>query len=239
MLKKNKKFINVFVLALGITVLFTACKKNDKNIQQPDAAGMMAFNLAADQGNIGFRIGQNIFTQNPLAFGNYTANYRPIYTGNRRVESFSYSNGAILDTATANIENDKYYSSFLFGRNGTYKQVVVKDALDTLPFKENKAYVRMVNAYTESNFTPAIVYTLSDNSQIASLPIAYAAVSQFVEVPAGEIKVDAKFSDETKSSRTINFEANKIYTLLLLDNASLDPTANPEIKFIVNGFIKP
>ena len=242
MLKRKMKFRNAFMFMLSlvsISLVFTACKKNDKDIQQPDAAGLMAFNLAADQGNVGFRIGQNIFTQNPLAFGSFTANYQPVYTGTRSVEGFNYSNGSILDSTNANFINEKYYSTFLFGRNGTYKQVIVKDGLDTLPYVANKAYVRMVNAYTESSFIPSIVYSLNDGTEISNEPLSFTGISKFMEVPAGNIKIDIKSTIETKSTRNINFEANKIYTLLLLDNSNLNPLADPEIKFIVNGFIKP
>lgn len=241
MFKMNIKFRNVLFLMLllvSTSLLFTACNKNDKNIIPPDAAGIMGFNLAPDQNNVGFSISGNIFTQSPLGFGNYTATYRAIYTGSKSVQSFNYGSSALIDSARADFKKDKYYSTFLFGRNGNYDQVIVQDGIDSLPYTTNKAYVRMVNGYTLSNFTPFIVYTLSDSSQISNQRLVYKAVSEFMEVPAGEIKVEARAGTETKANRTINFEANKVYTLLLLDNANLDSLANPEIRFIVNGFIQ-
>ncbi len=241
MFKKNLVSSKGFLLTLSLIILsfvFTACNKNDDNIQQPDAAGIMGFNLAADQNATGFRIDGRIFTQNPLAFGNYTANYRAVYTGSRRLESFNYNSGALLDSARTTFQNDKYYSTFLFGRNNNYDQVIVEDALDTLAYQTNKAYVRMVNAYTLNNFIPTIVY-LQNNAELSNNRLAYKAITEFMQIPAGEIKVEARAGSEPKTSRTINFEANKVYTLLLLDNANMDTLANPEIKFIVNGIIEP
>lgn len=240
MLNLNFRKPQIFLLSiLSLSILFTACKKKDRDIQQPDAAGIMAFNLSPDQNAVGFKIEGRIFTQNPLAFGNYTATYRAIYTGNRTVQAFNYVNGVILDTAAANFENNKYYSSFLFGKNGTYKEVIVQDKIDSLPYSTNKAYVRMVNGYSLPNFTPSIRYTLNDSTEIYNQPLSYTTASSFLEVPAGEVNIEARSGAEVKSSRKINFEVNKVYTLLLIDNVSADSLANPEIKFIVNGFIQP
>lgn len=222
-----------------MTGLLASCNKNDDDIQNPDVAGIMAFNLAPDQHQVGFSITGNIFTQVPLDFGNYTVNYRPIYTGNRTISAFNYGNGELLDSANANFENEKYYSTFLFGRDSSYQQVILQDELDSLPFVANKAFVRMVNGYTNNGVTPNIRYSLSDSSEIYNQPLVYTGISSFKEVPVGELTLQAKTATEVISNRTVTIEANKIYTFLLLDAPSGNPMDNPEIKFIVNGIITP
>lgn len=101
-----------FVLA---TVLLAACSKfddDDKGDNTP-VAGLMAFNLAPDQGAVAIALSGNNLTNEPLAYTNYTGTYQRVFTGSRDVESYDYSSDSTLSKVNFNFEADKYYSLFV------------------------------------------------------------------------------------------------------------------------------
>ncbi|HYE56224.1 MAG TPA: DUF4397 domain-containing protein [Chitinophagaceae bacterium] len=209
-------------------VLFTSCMKNkDDNMNIP-AAGLMALNLAPDQQSVVVTLNGNLLTQTPLAFGSYNGGYQNIYTGERAIESYDYPSSSPLATTSYKFDEDKYYSVFVVGTSGKYRNVVSFDNFDSLSSISGKAYIRYINAITDS--------VNAQNVTVAGVTKAapYASVSQFVEVNPGEVNIAVNGAG-VDATRAITVEAKKVYTVLLTGVPGATDATRVQIRFISNG----
>ena len=236
----NKRSFNLISLTglLAITFLFSSCKKGlDNDVQTFPVAGLMAFNLIPDNGAVGFAISGNILTNYPLSFSNYTGGYQGVYVGNRTVTSYNYSSGAALASASQLFEDNAYYSVFALGANGKYRNIIVKDNLDSLPSTTGEAFVRYVNAIADTTIQP-LVNISSNGTNVFNNNAAFATVSDFKGITPGSISVKVNNESAINSSRTITVEKGKIYTVLLTGiPGQSDSTKAVQISFIQNGAV--
>lgn len=226
------------VLAIAAAgVLFTACLKNKDDNNSVPASGLMTFNLAPDQQSVVVTLDGNVLTQSPLAYTNYTGVYQPIYVGSRTIKAYAYPANNPLATASYTFAQDKYYSVFVVGKDSIYRNVVSVDNFDSLSATTGKAYVRYINAITDSVNLPAVTITAgSDN--VVSENAAYAAVSEFKAVTPGAVNVTVKNNNGVDASRSITVEQNKVYTILLIGKpGATDETTKVQVKFVSNGTI--
>jgi Domain of unknown function (DUF4397) len=232
----NKFPLRQLAIVTMMAVLFAACKK-DNDIPQPavPVAGLMAFNLAADQPTVGFALsGSNLGN---TALGYFTGAYLPVYTGSREVKSFDYNTGNTLALASGIFADSMYYSAFLIGANGNYRNVLVQDHLDSLPIAAGKAYVRYINAIADSAAMPSV--TISSGENTLTENAAYGNVSAFAPVNAGQVTVTVS-GDSIAATRAIALEENKVYTVLLAGiPGATDTSRAVQVKFITNGTITP
>jgi hypothetical protein len=187
----------------------------------------MGFNLVQGK-SVQIMIGGNVLPGSPLAFNNYTGTYLPIFPGNRTIESFDYSTGSSLATASDSFAVNKYYSVFVVGTTGSYRNVIVNDNFDSLT-TASQAYIRYINAINgPSNVSVTISGTGVNNSNAA-----FGSVSGFEAVTPGSTTITVSDGASVNVNRTITTEANTVYTVLLSSGAtSSDPA---QIKYIVNG----
>lgn len=217
-------------------VLFSAClKDNDGDNSQIPAAGLMAFNLAPDQQSLVIRLSGNSLTNSPLAYQSFTGVYQNIYTGNRSVGAFDYLASNPLVTTNHSFEQGKYYSLFVVGLDNKYKNVISTDNFDSLSASSGKAFVRYINAVTDSVNTANVTIT-SGGASVVNDNAAYATVSEFKEVAPGEITIAVKSNNGVDVNRTISVEAKKVYTILLSGvPGETDEKSKVQIKFVTNG----
>lgn len=223
------------------SVLFTACKKDDvpDNNSNVPVAGLMAFNLAPDQNAVGVSLGGNNLGNSALAYNSFTGNYLPVYTGSRELRSFDNNSNTTLSTSTATFADSSYYSVFVLGANGSYRNVVVKDELDSLTATTGKAWVRYINAIVDTANAP-VVTVASNGTDVINETGNYGTVSSFVPVNAGQVSTAVSNGENIAANRTITLEENKIYTLLLTGiPGDADTTRAVQIKFIQNGTVVP
>jgi hypothetical protein len=226
--------VSLSVLLVGAT-LFTACKKNLGGGDQTPVAGLMVFNLSPDKSDVGITLSGNDLVNQPLRYTNYTGGYLNIFPGNRSIVSFNSMRDSILASSNFNFEVDKYYSLFIVGNNGTYRNVVAWDNLDSLSSTSGKAYVRYINAIPDSS---ALTVSITTNgSSVSNSSAGFATVSDFIPVNPGDIKIDLSGSEGAVSAnRTITLENGKAYTVLLVGIPSAtDTTKAVQIKFIKNA----
>lgn len=217
-------------------VLFTACLKDD-DYNNPDipAASLLSFNLAPDQSGMVIRLSGNSLTQTPLGYTSYTGNYQNIYTGNRNIESFNYNSNSQLTSSNYSFENNKYYSLFVTGNNGAYRNIVAVDNFDSLSASSGNAYVRYVNAITDSVNTPTVTIAAGGNN-VVNDNAAYGAVGEFKAVAPGSITIAVKNNNGVDANRSINVEQKKAYTILLVGvPGATDEAKKVQIKYITNG----
>jgi hypothetical protein len=225
----------VTIVAFG--ALLTACSKNkNENIDIP-AAGVMAVNLAPDQQSIVVALNGNSLTNFPLGYAAYTGGYQAAYVGTRTIQAYDYPNNSPLTTDSFTFNDGKYYSVFVIGSNGRYRNVVAEDKLDSLSASNGNAYLRFVNAIADSAISPAVTITAAGNS-VVNENASYGALSEFKAVSPGEVAVAVKSGATVDATRTITVEANKIYTILLAGvPGATDDVQKVQIRFIQNGVL--
>lgn len=224
----------------ALALLFAACKKDDDTPQPAvPVAGLMAFNLAPDQGAVSFSLSGNNLGSSTLAYNSYTGAYLPVYTGTREVKSFDNNSGNTLALATGDFADSMYYSAFLIGANGHYRNVLVQDHLDSLTVAAGKAYVRYINAIADSAAVPRVIIAAGEGNNLTE-NAAYGNVSAFAPVNAGQVSVTVSNDSSINASRTITLEENKVYTVLLAGiPGAADTSKAVQVKFITNGTITP
>ena len=219
------------VLLLGMA----ACNKNndDNNAPEIPVAGLMAFNLASDVPSAGVALSGNNAVNN-LTYGSFTGGYLAVYTGDRPVETYNSASGSRLASGNFNFQDSSYYSLFIVGANNVYDNVIVKDDISDLT-GTGKAFVRYINAIADSS-SPSVTIA-SGGVNAVNETAAYKSVSGFDEVAAGEVAIGVSNGGTISANRTVTFEANKVYTVLLTGKPASSGTGNVEIKYISNGTV--
>lgn len=231
---RSRSSIISLSLLLITVALFSACKKDNNGSENTPVAGLMAFNLAPDKSGIGIELSGNQLVNSPLDYTNFTGGYLNIFPGDRGIESYDALKDSTLANSNFNFEINKYYSLFLIGNNGTYKNVVVNDNIDSLSSTSQQAFIRYINAIPDST-APTVTIT-ANGTNILSKPASFGTVSDFVPVSAGDIKIDLANGEAISTNRTISIENAKAYTILLVGvPAATDSTKAVQIKFIKNA----
>ena len=222
-----------------MTIAFSACKKTVNNNTHAPAAGLMAFNLSPDSTSIGFSIGGSKLTSSPLGFTEYTGKYLGVSPGTQDVSVIDFTSGAQLATTNQLFADSAYYSAFFVGTTGNYKNIIVKDNFDSLSSTSGQAYVRYVNAVTDSSLKPNVTIA-SNGTNVFDTTSTFSTVSEFKGITPGNITVNVNAETSVNSSRTITVDQGKIYTILLVGSpTATDSTKAVQIKFIQNGQVTP
>ncbi len=230
-LRKSALFLSAIV-SLG--VLLAACSKNADIVETP-VARIMAFNLVPDQDGIGIDLSGNRLLNNPLSYTSFTGGYLNIFPGQRLVESYSFPQGNGMDSTSFTFEQDQYYSLFVVGADSVYKNVLVWDNYDSLSPAAGKAFVRYIHAVPQ---TGESVVTFTGNGSDHQETAAYATVSDFRPINAGDFSIALENEGLNRVSRSITVEENRAYTILFtgLPNAT-DTSQSVQIRYILNGTI--
>lgn len=236
----RRSLVPVFAV-VSAGVLFTACLKDKDYDNTPiPAAGLMTFNLAPDQSSLLVRLSGNLLTQQPLNFTSYTGVYQNIYLGNRQIEAYSYNAGRTLTSSNYTFEQGKYYSLFVAGVDSAYRNIVSVDdfdKIDSLAASNGKAYVRYVNAITDTVNASTVTIAAGGNN-IVNEPAPFGKVNEFTEANPGSVVVTVKNNNGVDATRTISLEAKKVYTVLLVGKpGATDANKQVQIKFVANGVL--
>jgi Domain of unknown function (DUF4397) len=200
---------------------------------------LMAFNLSPDQNAVVMSLGGSNLGNASLAYNSYTGTYLPVYTGARELRSFDFNSGNTLATSNATFADSGYYSAFLLGTTGNYRNVVVRDDLETLTSTAGKAWVRYINAIPDSVNAPMVTIA-AGGTNVFNETGNYGNVSSFAMVNAGEVTASVTNGEGVNTTRNITLEENKVYTVLLTGlPVTTDSTRDAEVKFIVNGTVTP
>jgi hypothetical protein len=209
-------------------LIFASCKKDEVAPRTP-AAGFMGFNLALDKPLVGFSLSGHPISNSGLEFPAFTGNYLPIFPGARELKAYDFNSNSTIATSNETFVDSMYYSAFLVGNNGTYRNLVVQDNYDAVTPVSGKAWVRYVNAIPDSSTSTVMMGETSASAK-------YGNVSAFEQVNSGDLEVSVKNGSTIDAGRTIAVEENRIYTILLvgLPNQT-DTTRNVAIRYIQNG----
>jgi hypothetical protein len=217
-----------------LSVLVVACNKNDSVSTPIPAAGVMVFNLAPDKDGIGIALSGNLLNSSPLGYTSYNGIYQNIYTGTRKIEAFDLRD-SIFSSSTFNFENNVQYSLFVTGNEGVYKNITVKDEIDSNATAE-KAYVRYINAIPDSS-SPVVTIT-SGGTKVTDAPAAFNSVLPFTAVEGGDVTISVNNGSTISTERTIALEKGKVYTALIIGvPGETDDLKKVQIRYVENGSI--
>ena len=147
--------------------------------------------------------------------------------------------GAQLATASQLFADSAYYSAFLVGTPGNYKNIIVKDNFDSLSSTSGAGFVRYVNAIPDSSLQPTVTIA-SNGTNLFDTTSQFSAVSDFKGVTPGDITINVNAETTINANRTITLEQGKIYTVLLVGSpTATDSSKAVQIKFIQNGQVTP
>lgn len=222
------------VVLLGGLFLMACNKNHDDNQPNIPVAGIMAFNLAPDQSNIGVDLSGGGFVIAPIYYQSYTGGYLAAWPGQRTVRSYNYWNGTLLVSSAAQLDTTQYYSIFVMGAKGNYRNVVAKDNVDSLTTDKGTALVRYVNAVPDSA-------ALHINNGHGDQQLAFGGVSAFAPVSSGNFSLNVSSSAGVSASRTVSLTEGYVYTFLLSGIPNAKDSTAVQIKYIVNatGAVKP
>lgn len=234
-MKKEYFSLRSVFMATAVAVsglVLVGCDKNDDDVPDTPVAGLMAANLATDKPSIGVSLSGNPLGSTPIGYTNYTGGYLPIFTGTRTVAAYDFTTGTGFTSSNYNFEADEYYSLYVVGANNNYSNIIVNDDFSSLSSTSGKAYVRYVNAVPDSSQSTVTV-SVEGNNAVNELS-AYASVSNFVEVDPGSVTIEVSNGSTIDATRTVTFEAGKVYTILLVGDPNA-PSGAVEIRYIENG----
>ena len=219
---------------IGLALLFTGCMKKGDDVDIP-SAGLMTFNLAPDQQSVVVALSGSTVSRTPMGYTSFSGLYQNIFIGTRNVESFDYPDENPLASTEFNFEDEKYYSAFVVGANGNYRNVVTVDNFDSLSASSGNAYIRYINAITDTVNSPTVTIS-AGGSNVLNDNAAFASVSEFTAVAPGEVSIAVKNGTAIDANRTITVEAKKVYTVLLVGMpGETDEFKKVQIRFIQNG----
>jgi Domain of unknown function (DUF4397) len=236
-MKTKRIFFTTAVLFAIVSLI--SCNKNNTLAHVP-MAGLMAFNLAPDQNNIGFTASGSTITSTPLPYSNYTGAYLNFTPGITSISAFDYGSNNVLGISSLNAIDSGYYSVFLVGSNGAYQTVVVRDYFDSLSATSGLAYIRYVNAVIDSGAKANVTISSGSNNVLDSTS-ALGIVSTFKGVSPGNITVNVNSaSDAPLANRTISLTQGDVYTILLIGETGVtDTTRAVQVKYVINGKLTP
>ena len=223
-------------LALFSVVAFSACKKED--VPATPTAGLMAFNLIPDSTvvPVAFVLNNSSITNTPLSYSNFTGAYLPVYSGPRTLEVYKANSDTTLATANYTFEANKYYSAFALGANGTYKNMIVEDNLDSLSASSGNAFIRYVNAIPDSSAQKITVSAGGTND--VSTNTHFGDVSDFIGVAPGDVTMNISNDSTISANKTVTLVKDQVYTFLLTGMPHATDTAKAvQIRYIINGTI--
>lgn len=224
----HKRFTYFLLSAFAIGSL-ASCQKENTDYPEIPHASVMAYNLASDRSAVAFNVG-NVPISGALAFGAHTGNYVPVVTGNQQVGAFDVNGNAPMVSQSASLAENAKYSAFLVGSNGNYSTVVTLDNNGNGRLSSGTAWVRYVHAVSGSSSNAMV--TIGGESEEA----AFGTVSEFVPVGAGSSTVKIASLNNFETSRTMDFEINKLYTIMFVGDArSTNPQLAPQANIMVNG----
>jgi hypothetical protein len=234
----SSRWLSASLIAVVLLGLVSCSKSLDDNgvSNNIPVAALMAFNVTGDK-TVSLALSGSHLTSQPLNYANYTGTYLRIYAGNRTLEARDGYGGSVLASLPFSFDSSRYYSAFVTGEKGVYRNVVVRDNLDSLSGANGQAYVRYINAIPDS-LNGAVVSLTSNGTTISSQTAAYGSVSNFTAIAPGQVTV-AVNKDGVNKTRTLDLEQRKVYTVLLTKNVSSgSPADSLNIRYITNGTLE-
>ncbi len=219
---------------LALLTIFSACNDDNNDIQpNKNVAGFMAVNLVTDQPGVGVALSGNMVGA-ALPYLGYTGGYVRAYPGERSTDAFAADSHNTLASTTFDYKPQKYYSLFVIGSNGNYKNVVVNDGVDTMNAASGKSYFRFINALADS--ASVTLKVSNDTAEIFSEDADYGKVSPFMELDSGKVTIAIDGGSKASTERTVDLEGQNAYTFLISgDPNSQEMDDTVQLRYIING----
>lgn len=227
--------IPVVIAAVFAVGLLSACNKKDAVATHIPSAGIMVFNLAPDKDGIGVTLSGNLLNSTPLGYTDFNGTYQSIYTGTRDIQSFDLRD-SVLASSSFTFDDNNFYSVFVTGDKGAYRNIAVKDDIDSNATAD-KAYIRYINAIPDSSAAPVVSIT-SGGTNVSQVSAPFNTVSNFIPVNGGDVTIAASNGSNISTDRTLTLENGKVYTVLIVGvPGETDNERKIQIRYVVNGSV--
>lgn len=194
---------------LTMTTLFlSSC--STKEVPVPESASLMLVNTSATPATYNIYVNNGLANQAALPFAGALP-YLRLTTGEHSVKFTTASSTESLITKKVTLENNKFYSLFLIGKDKDLDYLVTTDEVTKRP--TDKAMIRFINL---SEDAAALDLGVKEGAILISDKI-YKASSSFVEVEAKKyiLQIKDKATGAVKSElEETELKAGSIYTIL-------------------------
>ncbi|RXK83699.1 DUF4397 domain-containing protein [Filimonas effusa] len=226
-----KRTMLIMGTVVAASLALSSCSKS-VDAENTPIAGLIAFNVATDQNyGIGISLSGSEFLSSALGYANYTGGYQAVATGQRIVRSYSATTGSTMAQTTTNFELGKYYSVVVAGANGNYRNLVVEDKYDELPTSNGNIFIRYFNTIPDSSKL-TVTITPEGNPAITDANVGFGAISDFKELPAGNVIVSiTNGSNIVASKKKEDIKSNQVYAVLLAGIPSSTGADSIDVKF--------
>jgi hypothetical protein len=201
--KMALKSLMLFSLA---AVLLTACKKDNFDTTNPDAAALNIVNASPGPLAINFYLDNNFVSGPALSFGNQSG-YILAFTGSRRLDISSGGTNVSILADTLDLAKDKYYSVFVVGQNSSLSTVVTED--NTADPASGKVKIRFLQLSPDAG---SLSLGIEGGAQLFANQ-EYKTSSGFTEIDPGTFTLEIRNSENAVSEKEVTLTAGNIYTV--------------------------
>lgn len=207
----------LLLVALGATLAFTACKKNDDDKNASPKARVMFVHGALDADSLRGRVNNQTIATMPFLG---SSGYMSVDAGSAAIDFVYTGSGSTFQTTSINLVANNSYSVFAGGSANT--KVIVSKTDDLTAPSSGKAKVRFVNLSPDN--VNAVAYV--GNTTLDTF--ALGTLTEFREVNVGAQTVTVGVLPSVASLNNFNITAGKIYTFMF--SGTLNGNGNTALK---------
>lgn len=212
--------IKLFFIALLSVSVLSGCLKDNDDFNNIPRAGLTLVNAYAPAPYIIQNADHNELTSgyNPLRYNTYSNLPLSLFTGNRKITTFSPDHKLLVDT-TFTFKDSTYYTSFVYGTAEMPKQIITEDkSVDKLKDQSALRFFHLANNTAKVNVylntTETAIY--SAREQEGALVGPNLEHAKFVAQASG--KTNIIITDEAGKKlieRSVDLAAGRYYSIIL------------------------
>lgn len=203
------KLNKIFLAFASVSLLFTACKKDE---DQPATANVMVTHASPNAPAVDLLVDNQKVNTAPLSFPNSTG-YLSVTAGTRSIKVNAAGTTTSVINANVTFDANKNYSVFACNTltaNTTVDALVLEDNLATPA--SGKAHVRVVHLSPDA---PAVNIGVQGSTTNLFTNLSFKEATAFIPVDAGTYNLQVKLTSNNTVVLTVpaTLAAGKIYTV--------------------------
>lgn len=206
-----KPFIPMAIIFFTIALIFSSCKKNNDDVNWPDAAVLTVVHGSPKSPRLDFALDSNRLKLYNFSYTKYLFN-QLAYTGKRLLSVYKYNENTKLLTKEITLEKDKNYTLFLVDSLSKIDAVLLQNT--TRAAGQDSVRIKFANMSPD---VPAMDFYIKGQSTPVASNVAYKSAADFISVKAGYDQVievrEAGQPTVLAASLPINLPPGNIYTI--------------------------
>lgn len=200
------KLNKIFLAFASVSLLFTACKKDE---DQPATANVMVTHASPNAPAVDLLVDNQKVNTAPLSFPNSTG-YLSVTAGTRNIKVNAAGTTTSVINANVTFDANKNYSVFACNTLSSIEAIVLEDNLATPA--SGKAHVRVVHLSPDA---PAVNIGVQGSTTNLFTNLSFKGATAFTPVDAGTYNLQVKLASNNTVVLTVpaTLAAGKIYTV--------------------------